>query len=500
MRERPDCLVPTIAASTIAAALVLTGALPARPVSAPAVAAFPADLFFDVKHALGHAPGWLAFAALVGLGIAGRSAVLAGTLWLAEGRPGSFTAAWTKTARIAMLGALAFIPGAVLFYAGVALRYAPFVWVAALLSMIPVMLVARRAAALDLGIQLSPAAPSPGSLIAYGYFIAVLGALVWFAGGIGRWVAALLFLLAAPVHVVVLLGWRAVSLGGAREALGRSVAAVTALLLLAFGVAVVFDRERGQPPAGSGAPELEGTLLLLGGADSTSKTGPLAGFDPRSVGYRAEQTRLLSYSATDERYEMRDTRADLVEVARSVSEQVRAAERPVALLGHSQAAVILDLMIERGLEVPDRAVVISGPPPAPPKLSAPAPGERGPGAVGAAITRLFADALAAAGVASFDIDAPAAPTNLPATAAPAGVVDRLAVWPVGDSVWLDGDWRRPGETNVVVLSDHVGAVKNSHALEAARTFFRSARVQGDEGSWRAVIVNALRFAFEPWRP
>jgi hypothetical protein len=77
----------------------------------------------------------------------------------------------------------------------------------------------------------------------------------------------------------------------------------------------------------------------------------------------------------------------------------------------------------------------------------------------------------------------------------------MNVWALGDSVWLDRDWRRPGETNIVVASDHVGAVRNSRAIESARLFIAGDDVESDEGpTWQGALVHVLRFAFEPWRP
>jgi hypothetical protein len=74
------------------------------------------------------------------------------------------------------------------------------------------------------------------------------------------------------------------------------------------------------------------------------------------------------------------------------------------------------------------------------------------------------------------------------------------VWALGDSVWLDRDWRRPGELNVVSLSDHVGATNDGRALQTVRRFFEGRSIEGDHASWRGALVVILRYAFEPWRP
>jgi hypothetical protein len=107
--------------------------------------------------------------------------------------------------------------------------------------------------------------------------------------------------------------------------------------------------------------------------------------------------------------------------------------------------------------------------------------------------------LEGAGLGGFDLDAPAAPVHLdlPEDMGPAR---RMAVWALGDSVWLQGDWRRPGEVNVVAISDHVGAVNDARAVSAARRFYAGRPVRGDAASWRGALAAALRYAFEPWRP
>jgi len=50
------------------------------------------------------------------------------------------------------------------------------------------------------------------------------------------------------------------------------------------------------------------------------------------------------------------------------------------------------------------------------------------------------------------------------------------------------------------LSDHVGATRNPRALEAAGLWLQGEAVDSDAASWRSVLVNVYRYAFEPWRP
>ncbi len=104
------------------------------------------------------------------------------------------------------------------------------------------------------------------------------------------------------------------------------------------------------------------------------------------------------------------------------------------------------------------------------------------------------------GALTWSVDTPASPPRLE----PVVVIDapfpRLAVWALGDSVWLDRDWRRPGETNVVAITDHVGVANNGRALGLVEDFFARRPLNDDESSWRGALVSLLRYAFEPWRP
>ena len=194
------------------------------------------------------------------------------------------------------------------------------------------------------------------------------------------------------------------------------------------------------------------------------------------------------------------TRGDLDASARRISTQIAEAERPRNLLGHSQAALILDRILARDLPAPDAAVNLSAPPVTPPPIRVPRPHAGGPGRVGGDLTRALSALLDLVRLAPFDVDAPAAPPHLRRVVVRNAEVPRLAVWALGDSVWLDGDWRRPGEVNIVVLTDHVGATKNARALASTRRWFRGQEVASDEASWRSWLVNLYRFAFEPWRP
>jgi hypothetical protein len=240
-------------------------------------------------------------------------------------------------------------------------------------------------------------------------------------------------------------------------------------------------------------------LLLLGGVDSSSETGALSDFDPRQIGFRDQNADLLSYRGPNQRYTKQDTRGDLVEVSSVVGQQVAQAERPAFVLGHSQAALIIDRLLANGGPAPDRIVVMAPSPPTPPPFAVPEPDVDGEGKPGGDFARGFAKLLDLVGIATFDIDAEASPVRIEGEVALDGP-PRVAVWALGDSVWLYDDWRRPGELNVIALTDHVGVTNNARAMDVAKRFFDKKQVEGDEESWRGGLASLIGHAFAPWRP
>ena len=497
LREAPLALAPFAVEGVVGGILVLTGAFPGNGAAASSTAVFPLDVYFDVKQALAHGRGWPWFAAAVGVSVIVRGGVLALTLWLKDGRRAPLEVAWLRCLRLSAAAALSLVPAAALFFAGVAIRYAPFVWVGALAGFVPALYFARRAASLDAGAGAprGKGVPEIGTFLGYAAVVTVLAAAMTVLGGSGRWAPALLLACSGPVHALYLIGWRTHLEDETYPAGGSIAVTVTALGVVALLGATLYDRYvRETPPvarARSGA-----TLALLGGADSTSDTGALTEVDPRDFGFDSEDAVLLSYGPDGGPYRAADTHRDLGAVAGSIARQLEALDAPVFVLGHSQAAGILDRMPG---PAPDAAVVISPPPAGPPPVDVPAPGERGRGKPGGDAARALAGLLDAAGFGGFDVDAPAAPVHLDLVEQPPGT-RRLAVWALGDSVWLHGDWRRPGEVNVVAISDHVGAVNDARAVSAARRFYAGQPVASDEASWRGALAAALRYAFEPWRP
>jgi hypothetical protein len=486
--------------SFIAASLVAFGALPRTGASVTAGAVFPLTSYFDLKQALAHAPAWPFFFAALIVSVLVRSAVVASTLWFADGRQGPLAPIWMRAGREAVLALVCFFPCALLFFTGVAIRYAPFVWAAAPLGVVAAVLIARRTLNIDSGSgrPRGRGLPELPAFLAYAYLLSALAATTSVLGRVSFILPAILIACAGPLHALFILGWREHLRAETYPGGGMLAAVVTVVAVLLLGGATVYDRYIADSPPVARV-QASGTLLLLGGADSTSTTGALASLDPRDVGFGRDRTELLSYRV-GETYKAEDTRRDLSAVAADVARQIEAADPPTYLLGHSQAALILDRLIDEGLTEPDRSAVIAGPPPVPPAIDVSPPAIEGDGAVGGDAARAMGVLLETLGMPSYDIDAQAAPTNLDAVIAIDRRISRLAVWALADSVWLDGDWRRPGEVNVVALTDHVGATNEARVLALTRDFLTGAEIGGDESSWRGFLAVSLRYAFEPWRP
>jgi pimeloyl-ACP methyl ester carboxylesterase len=239
--------------------------------------------------------------------------------------------------------------------------------------------------------------------------------------------------------------------------------------------------------------------LLLSGVDTTSESGALKELDPRDIGFRRDAAEHLSYRGLNEDYGVLDTRGDLDLIAARVVEQIEESSPPTFLLGHSQAALIVDRVLARDPQLLDAAAVLSGPPRSPPHLAIPEPGRSGIGKPGGDVARAISWLVGAGTEQAFDVDAPGTPLKQRMVQSSA-TERRLAVWPLLDSVWLDQDWRRSGEINVVAFTDHVGVVNNGRAVSQVQSFFAGKPLSGDESSFAGFLSAVLRYTFEPWRP
>ena len=482
------------------ALLVATGAFRATSSSVASSAVFPLDLYFDLKPSIAYAPGWAYLGAAVGLGVIVRSVVLAGTLWLAGDGEGEFVSAWIAAAKLALQATAALLPAAALFFVAVAIRYAPFVWVAALLGLVPAVLCTRRALRLDLGVGVTRPEPVPeyGTFLGYAYLLALFGAVMTTLSHESALLSALVLMFIGPVNGLFLLGWREHAGAGTFPGGGTIAVTVTVLVVGTLFFLTTYDRYVRTPGPVARASG-NGTLFILQGADSTSKTGALSHVDPRAYGFSPKNTVLLSYT-NGRSYSALDTHRDLDAEAHIVSAQMAEHPAPRALVGHSLAGLIVDRILKDGLTGPDTVVELAPPPPYPPPVRAPPPGVNASGRPGADLSRSIAWIFDRVGLLSFDIDAPAAPAQVSREVAHDPSVPRLAEWALGDSVWLDGDWRRPGERNVVIVSDHVGITNDARATKLARDFLAGRNVPDDSSSWRGALVSTLSYAFAPWRP
>ena len=498
--DRPLAALPLTLEGLLLAALLLLDMVPANGTVAPAAAVWPFDLYFDLKETVAYSSSWLTFGLTLAALILVRSTLLALTATLADGRGASIRKALRGAIGLGLVGVFLLLPVAVMFFAAVAIRYAPFAWVGGGLGLVIGWRLCRRGVGLDTGAA-GEGGPAPelSSFLLYAVALMGLGAAISSLSGRSTVVAALLVACAGPLHALVWIGWRRRATEGVPSSEGRVVAALAFFLFLAFFISSVIDRnlrDYDVVPA-----DYEGSLLVLGGADSTSRTGALADLDPGALGYRRDQMELLSYAQGGRRYQAVDTRKDLDAIAVRVAEQIAETRpEPVVLLGHSQAALILDRIYDSNRAGPDSAAVISPSPTRPPSLKVPPPNEDGAGRVGGDLARGFAVLLDFVNFATYDIDVPSAPVDLERVEVADADTPRLALWALGDSVLLENDWRRRGETNLVVFSDHVGATRNPRALDSARQFLQGEDVPADDASWRSVLVNALRYAFEPWRP
>lgn len=500
VRRAPLAVLPLTIEGVIGAILVAGGMWPASTASAASTAVFPLDIFFDVKQGIAYSSSWSELFLVIVLSVAVRTTVLTASLYLSDhGEQAALPYKyWFSCVRWAALSAVAFVPSAALYYMGVAGRYSPFVAVAGLLG-VPVAAFGVRKV---MGV-LVPGDPPAGrgptlfEALAYGYILCFVGAAMSVLGAKSSGLAALMLAPVGPLNALVLLGWREHIRSGREPGRGTFAALLTVVVGLGLSGIAVIDRFASSPPQSDPKPQT--TLLLLGGQDSTMRASDLEQIHLSQIGFDRHHARVLSYDGPGHDYSKAATHRNLDVTARRVAAQIKEVERS-SLLGHSQAALIMDRILAKGLPAPSREVDMAPPPVYPPPLSAPPPGKSGSGKPGADLTRIVDWGLHRAGLPGFEIDAPAAPVHLGRVVVVHPKIPRLAIFSVDDAAWLTGDWRRPGEVNTISLADHSGVVYDGYALDVTKRFFAGKKVAGDQRSWKSVLVDVVSYAFGPWKP
>jgi hypothetical protein len=150
--ERPLAALPLTVEGFLLAALLLLDRVPANATVAPAAAAWPFDLYFDLKQTVSYSSGWVTFGLTLAVLILFRSTLLALTAALADGPDASIRRALRGAVGLGLFGVLLLLPVAVMYFAAVAIRYAPFAWVAGGLGLVVSWRLCRRGVGLDAGV------------------------------------------------------------------------------------------------------------------------------------------------------------------------------------------------------------------------------------------------------------------------------------------------------------------------------------------------------------
>ena len=132
LRRVPGAGLPFVIEGAAVALAIGLGLLPAVPQSVIAGAVFPLDVLFDVKRSIGFAHSWVGLVIALMLSVGVRSAILTAAIHLSGDSELSVRALLKRSVQTVATAVAALFPGAALFFIGVVLRYAPFVWLAAL--------------------------------------------------------------------------------------------------------------------------------------------------------------------------------------------------------------------------------------------------------------------------------------------------------------------------------------------------------------------------------
>lgn len=483
-------LRPLVVAAAGVTCLVLLDVIPAWAGLAHHTALPPLDLLADVRLLMAEAPSYPWFAAGLVVVLVARSMMMAAMLGALDRRG----VAWCGGLYGAAL--LPALVAAVLGFAGVAVLYAQFVWVALVVAVVTLLVMgpwpwtpagrrrsARRGVLAYLGVLLALSLAS-----ALGDATLQV-ALVWVSAGATAVFVRRLAAVAAPDRSPV--GRAAV----VPVALGAAVA-----LLVIVPAVVVSPSERSGP-----AGPRDGTLFLVPGLGAATGTSSMFGFDPDVLGFSCEQTAYFSYAGpgdgapqrdarcpitTGAPYRAEDTRRPIGELAASFRDQVAELAPPVVVVAHSQGAWVTVAGIEETV-APDvgAAVLISAFPRHERGYVLDGPGA---GVVGTDGVEVLTSVLRSLDATSFHPRAPLAREHLGTRGAIRDLMDdeippglRVAtVTSAFDLPVMGRDWRLDGAVDMCPVYVHHGGLPFSAAAQAQIRGFLDGRDRDPCGWWR----------------
>ena len=494
----PDAHPPRAPLVLVTVVVVAVGALnvlPRWPGLPDLVALPPLDLMTDFRVLLALAPGWVVF----GIGLPAALAVRVVLLSWLLGGPDRDRLLFAL--RFYLLAAVPAFAAAGLFYVASVTLFAALFWAGVLITLIVLMPLAAlpwmRRPTLRAGARSVLGAPKRlAPLLRYLGAITLLSVVS---------AAAPSPLVLALVPVSAALSWLtmsalsseraptspAVTVAAARMAgtvLGLATLGGLAVLALLTATA---PGPAPAPPAAAAHPPA-GSLLLVGGVDTSSGGGPLALLDPAALGFTCPQVHYFSYAGpgagaaqgqarcpirTGARYTGRDTLQPAAREVAAFEAQVGALPRPVTVVAHSLGGWITWEAVSAGRAPGVTRVVLVGTFPAK-EVGYPTQGS-GMGAGGRGLLALTAWLSSKTGFSSFDPDAPAAvdwladPARLGQVFArplPAGV-RVLGVFSMFDEPLLpDGPTLPHGEQACAVPEPHPALPYTAQFRDAVRRF------------------------------
>ncbi|WP_334144530.1 hypothetical protein [Rhabdothermincola sp.] len=349
--------------------LAVAGLIPRWPGLVQLVGLPPLGVTTDLRLLLSESEGFVPFIVMLVPALAVRIAVLTAMTGELSARRVGFVARFYALALpfAGLAAASAFAAGATLYYllfwVGVAMTVAEVL----LLAAIPWM---GEPSVWRAVISAARAGFRAGTVGAYLVGVTLIGAAAE-AGGPAAAIGLLPVSAAFTYAAAYLL-----SVDPDRRGLrvGRRIVAATGALLVTVTVAVATGPARPVERDRPGAPR-SGSLMLMGGIDSSSGSSPLLSLVPGSVGFTCEQTFFFSYAGpgsgqpegraacpirTGAPYTGVDTYRSIDELVRFLVEQIEPLPPPVTLIAHSQGVWVVLVALSAGLLPTVSDVVLVG--------------------------------------------------------------------------------------------------------------------------------------------